>query len=132
MLRRLLAIATLVAACGPVGPSPVVDGWPIGNPFVCAHERCAPYVEIAIDGLRARDAGHAPIIGTSLHELGVMIGKEGKQVLLVYSGGPPSVVLFQLADGTTRAIGVKYSGISKEASSMAWGPALDYAPPPGR
>ena len=132
MQRLLFSVALVLVACGPFGPSPLVDGWPIGDEYACSDPACAPFMEIAIDGLEDRDAGHAPIARATLHELGVLIGDDGKPVLLVYSGGQPSVVLFELADGSTRAIGVKYIGISDEASAMPWGPAFDYEAPPGR
>jgi len=135
-MQRGIAAALLTAlfltACGPSGPSPVIDGWPVGHAYVCSDPACKPYLEIGVDGLAGRDPGHAAIVSVTLHELGVLIGSNGQPVLLVYSGGQPSVVLFQLADGSTRAIGVKYIGVSREASALDWGPGLDYEPPPGR
>ena len=131
MLRGLLSVALALAACGPLGPNAVVDGWPVGNEYVCSESRCAPVIDFAIDGLAIRDPGHAPIVSATLHELGELIGLDGRPELLVFSGGPPSVVLFLLADGSHRAIGVR-AGIGGLVGSTAWGPELDWEPPHGR
>jgi hypothetical protein len=130
--RLLLTLAIAVAACDLPEPVALVDGWPVGAVYGCSEPRCEPYIRVAVDGLDGRDAGHAPIIGATLHELGLMVGTDGRPVSLAYSGGQPSVVLFQLADGSVRAIGVKYHGVSRQASAVDWGPGLDHGPPPGR
>jgi hypothetical protein len=132
LLGPIVAVGLVLAACGSDGPSPVVDGWPVGDAYACSNPACEPFLRIGVDGLAGRDPGHAAIVDATLHELGVLIGSDGEPVLLVYSGGQPSVVLFRLADGSSRAIGVKYIGVSREASALDWGPGLDYAPPLGR
>ena len=131
MLRRLLCVALAFTACGPLGPNPVVDGWPVGNEYACSDPRCEPFIDVAIDGLAIRDRGHAPIVAATLHELGELLGPDGQPEMLVFSGGPPSVVLFLLADGSHRAIGVR-AAIGGDVGSSAWGPGLGWEPPPGR
>ena len=131
VLRLILSAVLVVAGCRSTGPIPVVDGWPIGTRFVCSSQQCAPYLRIATEGLARRDVGHAPIVEATLHELGEFIGSDGQQKLMVFSGGTPSVVLFGLADGSHRAIGVK-TGIGGDVASSAWGPGLDFRPPIGR
>ncbi len=49
--------------------------------------------------------GHAPINKATLYE---WLPARDR----IYSGGPPQVVVIELADGTIRATGVDYFGVS--------------------
>lgn len=128
---RSAALAILLGACGIPSQVNVVDGWPIGGAASCADVGCDELLRVAGHALDVRDAGHAGIVSTSVHELGVLVDERGNQLLNVYSGGPPSVVRFELADGSVRAVGVKWV-LGDELIGMDWGPALDFEPPAGR
>ena len=131
-LLAAVAIAIGLAGCLATTRAGVVDGWPVGGEYVCAVDRCQRYVEVAATALDDRDPGHAVIVRATLHDLGTAIGDDGQPEVLVFSGGPPTVVLFELADGTARAIGVKMVLNGPEIFSSAWGPELDWEAPPGR
>ena len=125
----LLAFAMAVAACG-VG-SPMVDGWPVGDATACPRPECATILEVAAAGFDRRDPGHAPVVDASVHAFGTVIGDDGRPVGMMFSGGTPFVVLFRLADGSRRAIGVKRPGIQPDPIALDWGPGLGWDPPPG-
>jgi hypothetical protein len=65
-------------------------------------------IEVATARLDERDPGHAPIVEASVHVEGMYPNDDGSMGEVIRSGGPPKVVLFVLADGSRRAIGVKY------------------------
>jgi hypothetical protein len=65
-------------------------------------------VEVATKRLAERDAGHAAIVQVSVHVEGMYPNDDGSMGEVIRSGGPPEVVVFVLADGSRRAIGVKY------------------------
>lgn len=106
----LLALAAMAGCAGGGQPGSLVDDWAIGEAAPCASEdaKCLAMVEVATTALASRDPGHAPILQTTLHEEGLYPNRDGELGQLFRSGGSPMVVLFQLADGTHRAIGVKY------------------------
>jgi hypothetical protein len=115
-MRTLLAAAVLavvaLAACATSheGPNGQVDGWSIGEVAQCqgGDAPCRLMVQVATERLASRDLGHAHIVQATLHEEGLYPNRDGELGQIFYSGGSPSVVLFQLADGSRRAIGVKY------------------------
>lgn len=120
---RLAALAILIlgglaSACAP-GPLPAVaDGWKIGDPVDSRdNPECDEFVPAAIAGFDRRDPGHLPIISVALHQNGV----PGSKVLNICSGGCPVVAVFQLADGSVRAIGVGTPGIATEPMVFNWG-----------
>ena len=96
----------------------VVDGWPIGNEVNCSLEqRCDELLTAARTGLASRNPGHAEVVKQTLHEEGTH-----GNVLTTRSGGCCWVARFRLADGSVRAIGVGYPGISTEPATVDYGP----------
>ena len=111
-LLRALALAMLTAAvlsgCGvyEVGPNTIVNGWSIGEESPC-EAGCEDVISAATERLAGRDPLHAPIIRTTLHAEGLYPNDDGDlgQIFRSGMGGFSGVVLFQLGDGTYRAIG---------------------------
>lgn len=123
----LVAMAVLaLAGCDLVssGPVAVVDGWPIGRERPCAigDARCTDLMPVAINGFDRRDPGHAPIVRATLHDEGTMIDAQGNHILMTRSGACCSVALFELSDGSVRAIGVGYPGVSDIPVAIETGP----------
>jgi hypothetical protein len=79
-------------------------------------------VEVATKSLASRDLGHAQILQATLHDEGLYPNRDGELGQVFRSGGPPAVVLFLLADGTYRAIGVKYVLQDEIPSAYEYGP----------
>ena len=126
-LRAVPFAATLVlAGCGlvPTGGDPIIDTWPVGAPYHCDDvTRCDEQIAAGLEGLAARDPGHAPVVAARLHVEGAYVDPvSGHQILMTRSGGCCRVLVVELTDGTTRAIGVGYPGISREAVAIPWGP----------
>jgi hypothetical protein len=112
----LFVAAMLVAGCGlaeRAGADPVIDTWPVGGPATC-EERCLPAIEAATDAFEAREPGHAAIVKVTLHSFGREVDASGRPILRVISGGGTWVAVFELGDGSVRAIGVGYPGVSRE------------------
>ena len=109
VLAGLLAIV-LLAGCNLVGVPGQVDGWSIGEETPCAPNdaRCLLMIDVATSRLDERDAGHAPVVQVSVHAEGMYPDDDGDMALIIRSGGYWTVILFTLADGSRRAIGVKY------------------------
>ena len=111
-MRLVLVLALVVAGCGllQLGEHGQVDGWAIGKEMPCAPEnaRCQKMIEVATKRLGERDPSHAAIVEVSVHEEGLYPNDDGNMGPVYRSGGFPSVVVFVLADGSRRAIGVKY------------------------
>jgi len=105
-----LLASLLLTGCSSPGQIGQVDGWSIGVGAACAPNdaRCLQMVEVATARLDERDAGHAPIAQVSVHAEGMYPNDDGSMGEVIRSGGPPKVVVFVLADGSRRAIGVKY------------------------
>ena len=126
-IARALLLAVALASCShavlPPVRDPVVDGWPIGPEQACnADPRCPILLDTARIGLDRRDPGHPLVIRVSLHTEGVTLDANGKQILTKRSGGCCSVARFELADGSVRAIGVGYPGISETPMAIDFGP----------
>ena len=100
-----------ILGCG--GPT-VIDSWPIG-PLTndCLRGSCEDMIVAATARLEVRDPGHADVSKVEIHELAQQVDAQGRTILTTMSGGPPRVVLFELADGSRRAIGVGYPGVSQ-------------------
>ena len=114
-----LAVGVAMIACGRLVSDPVIDGWPIGAPTNdCLRGSCELMIDAARARLDIRNRGHADVVTVTIHEVGKVVNAQGQIVLTNGSGGPPRVVLFELADGTRRAIGVGYPGISKDPVAM--------------
>lgn len=119
-------LATLVGGCSGSGPSPLIDGWPIGEPYVCdvptarsgnCTTEVADLVRTAQAGLDRRNPGHAAVAKLTLHHEGVLANGG-----LLTRSGLCHVALFTLSDGNVRAIGVCYPGISTVPQAVDYGP----------
>ncbi len=112
-LRALAGLlASLVLAACNLGAVPgQVDGWSIGGHVSCApaDARCQQMIEVATKRLDQRDPGHPAVAIVTVHEEGLYPNDEGGgEGFIIRSGGPPTVIVFVLEDGSRRAIGVKY------------------------
>lgn len=123
-IAPLVGLLLTVASCSTLRESPVVDGWPVGDPQDCAtpQARCPELLAEATTGLGRREKGHAPVVRATLHIEGVVLDEEGNQMLWTRSGACCSVALFELADGSVHAIGVGYPGISGDPIAIDYGP----------
>ena len=103
-------------AVEPAGQAyPVVDTWPIGDEAVdCSEIRCDELVAAGLAGLAERDPGHAEVVEAKLHAGG------SPTAPVTFSGVCCWVLVVDLADGSTRAIGVGYPGISDEPAAVPW------------
>jgi hypothetical protein len=121
-LATWLAVIVIVAACAKSAPDPVVDGWPIGQATDCAVTPCGAWLAVAQARLDVRDPGHAEVVKATLHNEGTLVAPEGGLQIFTRSGGCCNVALFELADGTTKALGVGTIGISTTVSAVDFGP----------
>jgi hypothetical protein len=125
---RSIAVVTLLAAvlaaCSRPVSDPVVDGWPIGERRDCTARpwECNLLLAAARDRLALRDPGHPEIVQATLHMEGATVDADGNLLIQVRSGGCCSVARFELADGTIRALGVGYPGISDQLQTFDYGP----------
>ena len=101
---------------------PVVDTWPIGDPLDCVSgANCDVLTRVALAGLDERDPGHAAVVAARLHNEGALVdAKTGNRVLMTRSGSCCSVLVVELADGSTHAIGVGFPGISHNPMAFPW------------
>ena len=101
----------------------MIDGWPIGSESSCiASERCPELLATARTGLDDRDPGHAAVVKVELHTEGVTVDADGNVILTTRSGGCCSVARFELADGSVKAIGVGFPGVSTTPMAFDYGP----------
>jgi hypothetical protein len=115
----ILLLALLAAACAERPQAdPVIDTWPVGGPVAC-EERCLPAIEAATVGFDEREPEHPEIAGVTLHALGREVDAAGRIKILMHSGSL-WVAVFELVDGTVRAIGVGYPGTSREPVAFAY------------
>lgn len=126
LLTLVLAGAACLAACVPAPPATIIDGWAVGEAKVCpaGDERCFALLPEASRGLDRRDPGHPPVVRATLHEEGAYRSPGGSILLPIRSGDCCDVAVFELADGTTRAIGVGYPGISQVPMAIDYGLAI--------
>ena len=107
-----IVLAACLAGCGGPRDGPrgviqtplgaVTDGWPVGTEFDCATiDSCGALIQVAIDGLAARDLFRPSASSVTLYEY------RQDQDGVFRSGGPPLIAVFQMGDGILRAIGVK-------------------------
>ena len=114
-----LALGVAMLACGRLVSDPVIDSWPIGAPTTdCVRGSCEVMIDAAGARLDIRNRGHADVVKVTIYEIGRFVNDQGQVVLTTTSGGPTRVVVFELADGSRRAIGVGYPGISKDPVGM--------------
>lgn len=114
----LVVMGALLLGCATPRDSSVIDGWEIGPPVSCDDSepptRCQALVPFAVRALDHLQPGHAPIDTATLYE---WLPARDR----VYSGGAPQVVVIELADGTIRAIGVDYFGVSSLPTILEMG-----------
>lgn len=102
----------------------VVDGWPVGEPFACriADGECRFYIPLARAALDHRDPEHAPIVETTMHRQAAYRQDDGSLRNPMCLGGCDVIVLFQLGDGSYKAIGAGSIGVSREVTTRDYGP----------
>jgi hypothetical protein len=121
MRAVLLAVVMSLAGCSTSVSDVEVDGWHVGPETSCdAVARCADLLVVAGEGLDRRDPGHAAVVKVTLHDEGPEVDATGGRV--VRSGPCCDVALFELADGTVKAIGVGQVGISPGIQAFDYGP----------
>ena len=115
-LVRLALLALLpgaLVACH-AQRDPIIDSWPVGAAYECQDEsgqtQCADMVRVGLAGLDTRDPGHAPVVATQLHREVAFTDDFSGEQKRVNRSGSCSVLVVDLADGSTRAIGVCYVG----------------------
>ncbi|HZM73919.1 MAG TPA: hypothetical protein VFC71_11155 [Candidatus Polarisedimenticolia bacterium] len=101
-----------------------VDSFPIGEPIACvSNSRCDEDLALATSALDRRDPGHAPIVETRLFQADARMTSHrdeiDKGLLLI---PPVTVVVFKLADGSTRATGVACPGVAGCAGIASYFP----------
>jgi hypothetical protein len=126
MTRRIaliMLVGAMLAGCTPQVGDEVIDGWPIGGPLLCApDQKCQELLATASVRLDGRDPNHAPVVEVRLHVEGTTVDSQGKRILTKRSGNCCSVARFRLTDGSLKAIGVGYLGISQAAVAIDYGP----------
>lgn len=117
-----LLVGQVAGACAPAATGPIIDTWPVGEAADCAEVRsCADLIRVGLAGLDERDPGHAPVAAARVHREGALVDPAtGQQILMIRSGACCHVLVVQLTDGSTRAIGVGYPGISDQAVAIPW------------
>ena len=122
LLPRVALMSVAMSGCMMAPGGSVIDGWSIGDPVDCArNDECDDFIPAAITGLGRRDPGHPAIVEVKLHHQ----GKPGQTILHTCSGGCPVVAVFQLIDGSLRAIGVGTPGVAREPMTFDYGPGQD-------
>jgi hypothetical protein len=121
----LLAGAVRLDGPGPswswIDRDPIVDGWPIGAPDTCQPgEPCVELLELAARQLGRRDPDHAAVVRVDWHRWGRIVDDDGR--VLIGRSGRWHVARFELADGSVRAIGVGFPGISDIPVAVDYGP----------
>lgn len=123
LASSLLLVATLLACQGPTS-DPVIDGWSIGVERDCTPDRDCPLLLATAEAtLDRRDPGHPAIVAAVLHAEGRVVNVESGIILNVRSGACCDVAVFELADGSSAAIGVGYPGISRVPIAFDYGMA---------
>jgi len=119
-MKLLLAVVSLLLlACGAVR-DPIVDGWPIREPMACVpEERCVELLDLAARQLDRRDQDHAAVVEAAMHYEGQIRDDDGNR--LNTHTGRVYVARFELADGSVRAIGVGFPGVSDTPIAYDYG-----------
>lgn len=94
-----------------------IDGFPVGQ----FRSECSPQSDACLDSqtiaaLDSKDRGHAPIERVRLYEID--LGRVCAQGILCAWSGGYTVFVFDLADGSRRAVGVTCPGISGDCLTM--------------
>jgi hypothetical protein len=115
-----IALAAVVTACGAstsVTNGSVIDGWTLGDAYLCVDtdpERpCSALLPFARARLDQRDPGHSLVVASELR-------LEGNQN--VVRSGVLYVGVFTLADGEHKAIAVTYPGVATYLWTEDYGP----------
>jgi hypothetical protein len=123
-----LVAAVVLASCGAGHESAngQVDGWSIGEGGPCTADvvRCEQMVDEATRHLAEREPNHPLIVAVTVHQDGLYPNLDGDLGVIFRSGGPPTIVLFRLADGTRRAMGLKYVLTDEIPTIFDHGPEL--------
>jgi hypothetical protein len=125
-----LMVAVALAACSAIAP--IYDGWQVGGLDTCPEpnfdafkgERqpstwdcdasLALWLKAASEGVDRRDPGHAPVVRATLHYNASNVTRLSNWF---------EVAVFELADGTVRAIGVGHFGVDyAHISTHDYGP----------
>lgn len=114
-IAEIVLVLALVAGCSGQALGSRIDGWEIGAPVACTDQWCDALLAAAVRYLDGTDPDHPAILDRSLHEWPPARDR-------VYSSGPPRVAVLALADGSVRAIGVKFIGVDAVPSIFAIGP----------
>jgi hypothetical protein len=119
-VRSLIAAAlfgaAMLAGCvTPLAENQVIDRWSIGQASPCTRgqELCAVLLATALEGFNQRDPLHPPVVETAFHAEGLYRHPNGELTPVFRSGGTISIVVFHLADGSYRAIGVGWLGVGR-------------------
>ena len=91
-------------------PGPILtsdpDAYAVGRPWDC-DASLAVWLSAARDGFDRRDPSHAPVVRATLHSIASSVVSAG--------GLGYRVVVFELGDGTVRAIGVSHVNIDYQS-----------------
>lgn len=121
----LLIVGAVLSLNPPVRSDPVVDGWSVGDVTGCPRgaTTCDDVVEAGLQAFDERDPAHPAVARWEIHAEGIWRDPTtGDQILNTRSGSCCSVLVLQLVDGTTAAVGVGYPGISQVPIGAPWGP----------
>ena len=123
-MRNLAALALLLGACS--RSVLMIDGFPVGTATVCQRDfspSCEQIIDTALAAFEERDPDHVAIKQTTVHDEDRSTFPEG-----VVRSGSIAVVVFDLADGTRRAVGA-YCGPGM-GGATCW-PVPEYRHPMG-
>jgi hypothetical protein len=120
MKSLLMAVVSILLLAWDAAPDPIVDGWPIREPMSCVpEERCAELLELAARRLDRRDQDRAAVVEAVMHYEGMILDDHGSW--LNTHTGRVYVARFELADGSVRAIGVGFPGVSDTPIAYDYG-----------
>jgi hypothetical protein len=115
VVATVLLSAGILAACGvtTLSENQFIDGWSVGDASPCTRgpELCDLLLATALEGFNERNPLHPPVVDAAFHAEGLYRDSHGNLERVYRSGGTISVVVFRLADGSYRAIGVGWAGV---------------------
>jgi len=114
----LIVSWVLGSRTGRVSDGSTIDGWKLGGPVIGCTDAdpqrpCSALLPLARARLDQRDPGHAAVVASELRtqdDISVI------RTSVMYVG------VFTLADGSHRAIGVLYPGVSTTPMTFDYGP----------
>jgi hypothetical protein len=125
MVVLIAVAAAALAGCASPVSGGTIDGWLVGPETTCTdwsvtadgvvvdRASCAELLAAADRAFDVREPGHAPVVSTELHERRWPPGS---------CCGLRYVQVFRLADGSVRAIGVGWPGVSTTPYTIDFGP----------